>query len=119
MGLIYSCLKREGDPTSNLARRATNSTSADEDNNKKQYSWDQREEKDAANFMIENRQGEELGKIPGEIKGEQFIVRNCEDCSIYLLDHINTISIDDCKRCKFYIGPVKVCRENCYSGCWI
>ena len=37
-----------------------------------------------------------------------MIVRNCENCSIYLFDHTNTVTIDDCKNCKMFIGPTQV-----------
>ena len=37
-----------------------------------------------------------------------MIVRNCENCCIYLFDHTNTVTIDDCKNCKMFIGPTQV-----------
>ena len=40
--------------------------------------------------------------------GEQFVIQNCENSNIYLFDHINTVTIDDCKNCKMFIGPTKV-----------
>ena len=40
--------------------------------------------------------------------GEQFVIQNCENSNIYLFDHINTVTIDDCKNCKLFIGPTKV-----------
>ena len=42
------------------------------------------------------------------ILGEQFVIQNCENSNIYLFDHINTVTIDDCKNCKMFIGPTKV-----------
>ena len=42
------------------------------------------------------------------LAGEQMIVRNCEDCCIYLFDHTNTVTIDDCKNCKVFVGPTQV-----------
>jgi len=45
--------------------------------------------------------------------GEQFTIQNCENATIYLLDHINTLTIDDCTGCKILTGPIKVRRlEN-------
>ena len=35
------------------------------------------------------------------------MIRNCTDCSIYLFDYLNTVTIDDCKNCKFFFGPNK------------
>ena len=43
------------------------------------------------------------------LAGEQMIVRNCENCCIYLFDHTNTVTIDDCKNCKVFVGPTQVC----------
>ena len=42
------------------------------------------------------------------LAGEQMIVRNCENCCIYLFDHTNTVTIDDCKNCKVFVGPTQV-----------
>ena len=36
-----------------------------------------------------------------------MIIRNCENCSIYLFDHINTATIDDCKSCRIFVGPTQ------------
>ena len=36
-----------------------------------------------------------------------MIVRNCENCCIYLFDHTNTVTIDDCKNCKVFVGPTQ------------
>lgn len=39
-----------------------------------------------------------------ELKNNFAWVKNC---NVYLFDNIAQISIDDCKNCKFFIGPVK------------
>ena len=69
------------------------------------YFRDNRERIDPAKFTIENVDGKEVGRTPGTINGQQFIIQNCHDSSIYLFDHINTITIDDCSSCIFFIGP--------------
>ena len=46
------------------------------------------------------------------LAGEQMIVRNCENCCIYLFDHTNTVTIDDCKNCKVFVGPTQVGRPS-------
>ena len=43
-----------------------------------------------------------------------MIVRNCENCCIYLFDHTNTVTIDDCKNCKVFVGPTQVGRPSIY-----
>lgn len=62
---------------------------------------------DAKNFIIEDLENHEEIRIPGSVNGEQFIIQNCKDCTIYILDHINTITIDDCINCKIILGPVE------------
>lgn len=57
--------------------------------------------------MIEDKNGEVVVKMPGSVDGMQFIIQNLENCSVYIFDHIAQISIDDCKNCKFFIGPSK------------
>ncbi|KAF2357759.1 Tubulin binding cofactor C-like domain [Trinorchestia longiramus] len=84
---------------------------------KKVYSWDKREKKDPAKFIIEKVDGGEVGRMPGSVEGEQFVVRECNNCCIYLLDYLNTVTVDDCNNCTIIIGPtsgsvfVRQCRE--------
>ena len=73
----------------------------------KVYSWDNKPT-DNSEYLIENLSDQTVIKAPGEISGNQFMVRNCQNCCIYLFDHINTITVDDCKQCKIFIGPTKV-----------
>jgi len=49
--------------------------------------------------------------------GEQFTIQNCEGSSIYLFDHINTLTIDDCKNCKIFAGPITVCSLLLITEC--
>jgi len=72
----------------------------------KVYSWDNKPT-DNSEYLIENLNDQTVIKAPGEISGNQFMVRNCQNCCIYLFDHINTITVDDCKQCKIFIGPTK------------
>ncbi|XP_045584950.1 protein XRP2 [Procambarus clarkii] len=71
----------------------------------KAYSWDKKEKINPADFTIENVSDKEVGRLPGSIKGQQFIIQNCQASQIYLLDHINTITIDDCSDCTIFVGP--------------
>lgn len=34
------------------------------------------------------------------IRGQQFIIEECDNCNIYLLDYSATVSIDDCTNCN-------------------
>ncbi|XP_041367232.1 protein XRP2-like [Gigantopelta aegis] len=71
------------------------------------YSWDHREKKNIKDYTIENLDNETAGRLPGSVGGEQFIIKNCKDSSIYVFDHSATISIDDCVNCNIFLGPVK------------
>ncbi|KAK3873480.1 hypothetical protein Pcinc_021510 [Petrolisthes cinctipes] len=84
----------------------------------KTYSWDKKEKVNPADFTIEDLNGGEAGRLPGTIAGQQFIVQNCRDSCIYLLDHINTITIDDCSDCTIFVGPTtgSVFLRDC-QGC--
>lgn len=46
-------------------------------------------------------------KRPGDIDGLQFMIKDLENCSVFLLDHTAQITVDRCKNTKFYIGPIK------------
>ena len=40
-----------------------------------------------------------------------------QDCSIFILDHTDTITVDDCINCRIVIGP---CRGRLVTNClWI
>ncbi|KAL0278149.1 UNVERIFIED_CONTAM: hypothetical protein PYX00_000055 [Menopon gallinae] len=74
----------------------------------KVYSWDlKKKNEDKNNFIIESLVNEERIELPGSVNGHQFLIQNCEDSSIYILDHTNTVTIYDCRNCKIILGPVK------------
>ena len=39
---------------------------------------DKRERVDPKDFTIENLKGETVGRVPGTVNGQQFIIQNCE-----------------------------------------
>ena len=39
-------------------------------------------------FIFKDKKGETLIKRPGDINGIDFVIKNLEDCKVYLLDHI-------------------------------
>lgn len=67
------------------------------------------------NYLIENESNSIQIRLPGEIGGEQFIIQNCNDSTICLYDYSNTVTIDDCRNCTFFIGPVigSIVIRNC------
>ena len=48
-----------------------------------------------------------LVKMPGDVNGIDFKIKDLENCTVMILDHIAQITIDKCKNTKFFIGPVK------------
>lgn len=86
---------------------------------KPQYSWDTREKTDPAKYIISGVEGGVVGRTPGEIAGQQFLIQNCKNCTILLFDHSATVTIDDCVDCVIYVGPCKgsvFVRDS--TGCW-
>eukprot|EP00965_Chrysotila_dentata_P027261 905528-Pleurochrysis_carterae.AAC.1 len=41
------------------------------------------------------------------VSGQQFIIEECEDCDIYVLDYSAQVTIDLCRRCRIFLGPVE------------
>ncbi|KAH9506666.1 Protein Xrp2 [Dermatophagoides farinae] len=81
----------------------------------KTYSWSNRDRSHLMNYLIENESNSIQIRLPGEIGGEQFIIQNCNDSTICLYDYSNTVTIDDCRNCTFFIGPVigSIVIRNC------
>ena len=48
-----------------------------------------------------------LVKMPGDINGIDFMIKDLNDCTVMLLDHMAQVMVDRCKNTKFYIGPIK------------
>eukprot|EP00960_Hanusia_phi_P039019 753700-Hanusia_phi.AAC.1 len=40
------------------------------------------------------------GQVPGTINGQMFIIEDCEDCDIYVCDHLAQVFIRNCEDCK-------------------
>ncbi|CAD5120847.1 DgyrCDS9400 [Dimorphilus gyrociliatus] len=74
---------------------------------KKQFSWDKRPKVNVDDISFKDRENETLVKLPNSLKGSQFIIKNLKNCTVYLLDHMNTVTVDDCEDCKIFIGPIK------------
>ncbi|XP_053734736.1 protein XRP2 [Synchiropus splendidus] len=73
----------------------------------KQYSWDKREKVDPKDYMLTGLKDANVGRLPGKLNGQQFVIQECENCNIYVFDHSATITIDDCVNCRIVLGPVK------------
>ncbi|KAM8820547.1 protein XRP2 [Eudromia elegans] len=71
------------------------------------YSWEQRAKVDPKDYTFSGLKDETVGRLPGKVAGQQFVIQDCENCSIYIFDHSATITIDDCTNCQIFLGPIK------------
>lgn len=62
---------------------------------------------DPKDFMLTGLKDVTVGRLPGKLNGQQFVIQECENCCIYVFDHSATITIDDCVNCRIVLGPVK------------
>lgn len=73
----------------------------------KVYSWDKRSHINRKDYIISDLKNETIGRLPGKVDGQQFVIQNCEDCKIYIFDHSATVTVDDSTNCQIFIGPSK------------
>lgn len=78
-----------------------------EEEKPKVYSWDKQDKPDPKDFTLENLNGVTVGRVPGKVDGQQFIINQCEDCNIYIFDHNACINVDNCTNCRIFLGPSK------------
>mmetsp|Transcript_73163 Transcript_73163/g.160063 ORF Transcript_73163/g.160063 Transcript_73163/m.160063 type:complete len:323 (-) Transcript_73163:426-1394(-) len=57
-------------------------------------------------FRFLDCKGQTLSKRSGEVRGYDFLIDGCEDCTILVLDHCAQVFVDYCKRCTIVIGAV-------------
>lgn len=69
------------------------------------FSWEKRAQIDPKDYTISDVTAETVGKLPGEVNGQQFVIQNCQDCNIFILDHTDSVQVDDCIDCRIVIGP--------------
>lgn len=62
---------------------------------------------DPKDYMLTGLKDVTVGRLPGKLNGQQFVIQECENCNIFVLDHSATITIDDCVNCRIVLGPVK------------
>lgn len=57
-------------------------------------------------FMFSNvKEPSVLVKLPGSINGQQFIIEDCSDCDIFLMDNCTSVQVDECVNCHIFVGP--------------
>ena len=54
-------------------------------------------------------------RLPGQINDQRINIENCHQCAFLLLDHCDSVQVDDCTDSLFYIGPTtgSVFIRNC------
>ena len=62
---------------------------------------------DPKEYTLESLKGESVRRLPGTLKGSPFIISDCEDSKIVLLDDLNTVTVTGCSDCTLIIGPTK------------
>ncbi|XP_017335897.1 protein XRP2 [Ictalurus punctatus] len=124
MGCFFSKKSRRKSPDKDpaLASDVSTSNNAPETNNTngnqeepKQYSWDKRDKVDPKDFTLSGLKDATVGRLPGTLNGQQFIIQECENCNIYVFDHSAAVNVDDCVNCRIVLGPVRgsVFFRNC------
>jgi Tubulin binding cofactor C len=58
-------------------------------------------------YIFKDRKGETLTKMPRSINEQVFNAQRLENCIVYILDVSETIYVDDCVDCTFYVAPVR------------
>uniref|UniRef100_A0A672QNN6 Protein XRP2 n=1 Tax=Sinocyclocheilus grahami TaxID=75366 RepID=A0A672QNN6_SINGR len=92
MGCLFSKKSRRKSPKKDSALPAgdesatgndlpeTNNTALGSNSNQeapKQYSWDKREKVDPKDFMLTGLKNETVGRLPGKLNGQQFVIQDC------------------------------------------
>eukprot|EP00898_Chlorokybus_atmophyticus_P001621 jgi/Chlat1/245/Chrsp1S03150 len=62
---------------------------------------------DPRDFVFAGLKGEVRVKPPGSIAGQQFVIEECVDCAIFLLDCCATVTVDACRNCRVFVGPTE------------
>ena len=77
-------------------------------------------------YSFKNKKGSPFpdAKMPGTIDGQMFVIEDCEDTELVVMDHCEQVQIDNVKNSKIFIGAcessifIRNC-ENCtfYVAC--
>ena len=60
-----------------------------------------------ADFMFKQQSDQLLVKMPGDINGIDFMIKDLDNCTVVLLDHTAQVTVDRCKNTRFFVGPIK------------
>ena len=54
---------------------------------------------------MSNQDGGIVSRLPGQLKGSQFIIQDCKQSTILILDYTETVTVDRCTDCQIFIAP--------------
>lgn len=40
-----------------------------------------------------------------KVRGLQFVIADCRNCDIFLVDRVGTLTVDACAGCRIFVGP--------------
>lgn len=69
------------------------------------YFRDSKEKVDRRLLSICDQHEGTVMRLPGQLKGHQFKIMNCTSLQIWILDHTNSVLVDNCRDCQIVIGP--------------
>ncbi|XP_033751685.1 protein XRP2-like isoform X2 [Pecten maximus] len=67
---------------------------------------DRRKKIDIEDYTFDGHKDATLGRTPGQVNGQMFIIKNCENCNIYIYDSLSSVTVDDCINCNIFLGPI-------------
>ncbi|KAI3430748.1 hypothetical protein D9Q98_009160 [Chlorella vulgaris] len=75
---------------------------------------------DLQSQVFADKKGETLVSAPGSINGEGFVIKNLEECSVFILDYSSEVEVTNCTNCQIFVGPVDgpVLFQDC-SNCQV
>ncbi|KAI6238120.1 Protein XRP2 [Aphelenchoides fujianensis] len=65
----------------------------------------ERERPSAANYTFSEATDATLVKRRGDVAGQQFVIANCQNSVLMVLDNLGSVTVDDCKSCVIILGP--------------
>ncbi|XP_023679679.1 protein XRP2-like [Paramormyrops kingsleyae] len=113
MGCFFS--KRKTLELEQMPATAESLDRGNAEKNKQQNGGDTLEKVDPKDYTLTGMKDGTIGRFPGKVNGQQFVIQNCENCNIYIFDHSASINIEECVNCRIVLGPVKGCVS--FHGC--
>ncbi|KAI6223035.1 Protein XRP2 [Aphelenchoides fujianensis] len=101
---LTACFSRPGRRSAQRADqyRMADGNAAEEPINK---SFQERERPSAANYTFSEATDATLVKRRGDVGGQQFVIANCQNSVLMVLDNLGSVTVDDCKSCVIILGP--------------